>query len=1000
MKKSSVVLLCLLGLVYNFSYAQLLTTAPDFPTDNSSLTITLDATKGNKGLLGFTGSVFLHTGVITNLSTNPSDWKYVQGTWATQTAPAATVAGTNKWSFSITNIRDFYKVPAGEQILRITVLFRNQAGTIVQRNLDGSDMYIQVYQQGAFAAKFTQPLMQPMYVPIPEPIASNVTSVPVRVVTSQNANTTVRYNNNQLAPQSSNATVTNGTAIVTTTCEQFLSYEAVSGATTLRDTVSFFVNPATYPTGARPAGLKDGITYQDNNTSAVFILYAPLKNKVQLVGDFNNWTQTCSGLMTRQTDGNGNFYYWTKITGLTPGQSYRFQYIVDDSIRFADPYSPLVLDPANDRWIPQVTYPNIPQYPVGKTPGDYVGIITPGETPFPWTDQGYVRPNKYNLMCYELHMRDFVRNESWQSMIDTLPYLATLGFNAIKLMPINEFDGNNSWGYNPCYYFAPDKAYGPKEKLKEFINLAHRNGIAVIMDVAFNHATGQSPLAKMWWNSAASKPAANSPYFFTDARHPFNVYNDFNHNTAPTKNHVERFIEYWLTEYKIDGFRWDLSKGFTPNDYPCGATDQACWDAYRQGRIDIWQNYYNKMQTTSAGSYCILEHLSVDAEEYELVARGMLVWGKMNSEFNENTMATSGNKDIGRAYWRNRWNNDFINDKPGLVAYAESHDEERLMFRNKTFGNVAFRGLSTALPRTEAVSAIFMAIPGPKMIWQFGELGYDFSITACPTNPFNPDGNWTTPTGAAYNPGSGCRTDRKPIRWNFFYNTTELNVPARRKIYFLYASMAKLRKQFPDAFNRTTITNGTWFGNDLWKSVVVDHSSVKMVVVANFEGGQVTRTQSFPSNGIWYDYINGGTINVSGNSASITLPAASASASSYRVYINQQVTPVTTPPTIITNTDNFAAAQNSLALSVYPNPLSDFSVVKYDLPRSGRVQMQLLNLQGQVLVSKNMGFQMKGEQIAPLFDGGVRTGELSSGTYLLQLIVDNEVRVEKVTIQR
>jgi hypothetical protein len=173
-----------------------------------------------------------------------------------------------------------------------------------------------------------------------------------------------------------------------------------------------------------------------------------------------------------------------------------------------------------------------------------------------------------------------------------------------------------------------------------------------------------------------------------------------------------------------------------------------------------------------------------------------------------------------------------------------------------------------------------------------------------------------------------------------------------------------------------------------------------MVVVANFEGSQVTRTQPFPSNGTWYDYINGGTINVSGNSASITLPAASATASSYRVYINQQVTPVTTPPTIITNTDNFAAAQNSLALSVYPNPLSDFSVVKYDLPRSGRVQMQLLNLQGQVLVSKNMGFQMKGEQIAPLFEGGVRTGELSSGTYLLQLILDNEVRVEKVTIQR
>jgi hypothetical protein len=213
--------------------------------------------------------------------------------------------------------------------------------------------------------------------------------------------------------------------------------------------------------------------------------------------------------------------------------------------------------------------------------------------------------------------------------------------------------------------------------------------------------------------------------------------------------------------------------------------------------------------------------------------------------------------------------------------------------------------------------------------------------------------------------------------------------------------MAKLRKQFPDAFNRTTLVQGTWFANDLYKAVVVDHSSLKMVVVANFEGTQITRNdQPFPSNGIWYDYINGGTINVTNNRANITLPAASALASSYRVFINQQVTPVTTPPTIITNTDNFATAQKSLALSIYPNPLSDFSVVKYSLPKSGRVQMQLLNLQGQVLLSKNMGFQLKGDQIVSLFDNGMNTNRLSSGTYLLQLVVDNEVKVEKVTIQR
>jgi hypothetical protein len=115
----------------------------------------------------------------------------------------------------------------------------------------------------------------------------------------------------------------------------------------------------------------------------------------------------------------------------------------------------------------------------------------------------------------------------------------------------------------------------------------------------------------------------------------------------------------------------------------------------------------------------------------------------------------------------------------------------------------------------------------------------------------------------------------------------------------------------------------------------VDHSSLKMVVVANFEGSQVTRNQSFPSNGTWYDYINGGTISVSGNTASLTLPAASSTASSYRVYINQQLDAVT-------NVENLPSIDKSMPLAVYPNPLSDLSVVKYSLPKSGRVQMQLL----------------------------------------------------------
>lgn len=99
--------------------------------------------------------------------------------------------------------------------------------------------------------------------------------------------------------------------------------------------------------------------------------------------------------------------------------------------------------------------------------------------------------------------------------------------------------------------------------IKEFIDSAHAKGIAVIMDMVLNHVFGSSPLAQMYWDSKASAPAANNPWLNTVAKHPFNVGNDFNHESPATKQLVSNVVKHWLTQYHIDGFRWDLSKGFT-----------------------------------------------------------------------------------------------------------------------------------------------------------------------------------------------------------------------------------------------------------------------------------------------------------------------------------------------------------------------------------------------------------------------------------------------------
>ncbi len=952
-------------------YSQLLSTDVAFPADASTVVITMDATKGNKGLQGFTGQVYLHTGVITSSSLSPTDWRYTKGTWGTATAPVATrpdpVTKPNTWQFTINNIRSYYGVAAGEQILYITVLFRNEAGSLVQRNIDGSDMYIKVYPANEFAVKFTSPAMQPTYIPAAEPFTAGTPpfTVPVTAVSSKNANLTLRFNGAQIATAAAAQTI-NGNANVTTTCEQQIIVDADDNGTMKRDTFNFFVPQASNPTGARPAGRKDGITFEDNNTKAVFILYAPLKTKVSVIGDFNNWTQTCSGQMKKDGD-----YFWTEVVGLTAGTAYRFQYIVDDAIRIADPYSELVLDPNNDQYINATTYPNMPQYPTGKTSGGMVGVITPGETAYNWTSNSYVRPDKRDLMIYELLVRDFGALHSWQMLKDTLNYIKNLGFNAVQLMPINEFDGNESWGYNPMYFFAPDKYYGSKNALKAFIDQAHSLGIAVIQDIAFNHATGQSPLAAMWWNGTANQTAANNPYFYETAQHPFNVFHDFNHNVEPTKYHTARFIRHWLTEYRIDGFRWDLSKGFTNNF----TTDVNAWNLYNQDRINTWQRYYDTMQVVSPGSYCILEHLGNDDEEAELAKRGMMLWGIMHYQFAQNTKGLSSGTDINRAFWKNRsfWSDALLNDKPHLITYAESHDEQRIMYENINSGNSSnaahnVKDTTVGLYRTEAMAAVLMGLPGPKMIWQLGELGYDYSINYCPNGTISND----------------CRLSNKPIRWDYYQQV------GRKRLFETYAAMAKLRNLYKNTFRTPNLALGTSLGSSLVKTIVVDHADLKYVVVANFDVVQQTPTVTFPANGTFYDYTNGGTIIVSGNQQAIALQPGQ-----YKVYLNQNIS-----GGVVTNVRDVLATNADFGLSVYPNPVTRTAIVKYELPKSGKVSVQLINMQGQVLASKNMGFQLKGFQVFELDRNSIAGTPLTAGQYVLQVRVDNLVRYEKLMVQQ
>lgn len=574
-----------------------------------------------------------------------------------------------------------------------------------------------------------------------------------------------------------------------------------------------------------PASAKDGITFLNSGKSVICNIYAPNKKKVYVIGDFNDWKIDAKYALTNTKDGSR---WWLQIDNLDVSKEYAYQYVIDDTIRVADPYTEKVLDPNNDSYIPSTVYPNLKPFPTGRTTG-IVSTFNYSQESYSWNTQNFVRPDPNKLVIYELLVRDFATEHSYNAIVAKLDYLQSLGVNAIELMPVTEFEGNLSWGYNPIFYFAPDKYYGTKNALKSFIDACHGRGIAVITDMVFNHSYGQSPMVQMYFNAATGKPAADNPWYDVDATHPYNVGYQFNHESAATKQFFKDVVKFWMKEYHLDGFRFDLAKGFTQNV----TTDVDAWGLYDPSRVAIWTEYNAYLKSIDPDFYVILEHFAEAKEEQALAAQGMIMWNNLNYNFNEATMGWVGTSDLSWAFYDQH---GFTS--PGhLVTYMESHDEERITYKNLAYGNVntasgySIQDLGTALKRDEEAAAFLFAIPGPKMLWQFGELGYDISID--------------------YN----GRTGDKPIHWDYYDDSH------RKALYGAYSHFIHL-KTHNDIFNTTSFIynlNGHGLNAGI-KYIKLTNASDTVFVVGNFDIVAQNVDIDFGSAGSWYDAANSNNI--------------------------------------------------------------------------------------------------------------------------------------------
>jgi len=595
--------------IIQISVAQIVTTDPPFPTANDVVTITYDATQGSAQLVGVS-PVYIHTGVITDLSA-PGEWRYVIGNWGVaDPALEMTDIGNNLHQLTY-HIRDYYGVPDSENILELAFVFRNADGSLEGKTADLMDIFVPIYPDtSVLNVSIASPSEQCLFVELNDVISLSGNA-------SMNSNLFI-YDNDSLIYQTTGTSL-NFDLTVMSGGEHIVRMVADNSEATDEDIFKYIINPDLNVADV-PTDVSHGIN-ELNDSILRLVLYAPDKDFVYVIGDFNNWQIASDYYMSRSTDG---MTWWLDINGLSPQTEYAFQYFVDGEIRIADPYSEKILDPYSDGQISNTTYPNLKPYPAGKTV-TAVTAFTLGEQDYDWQIDNFEKPEKTNLIIYELLLRDFLINHDFNTLIDTLNYLENLGINAIELMPVSEFEGNIGWGYNPSFHSALDKYYGNKDSFKRFIDEAHARGIAVILDVVYNHAFSQSPLCQLYWD------AANF--------HPYNVGYDFNHESEATQAWVDRVMRHWINEFRVDGFRFDLSKGITQNFN----TNVSTWSAYDASRIALLKRMADVCWGEDEDFYVILEHFAANNEEIELADYGCLLWSNENYQYNEATMGYNSN---------------------------------------------------------------------------------------------------------------------------------------------------------------------------------------------------------------------------------------------------------------------------------------------------------------------------------------------------------------------
>lgn len=282
-----------------------------------------------------------------------------------------------------------------------------------------------------------------------------------------------------------------------------------------------------------PEVAQTGMGALPHANGVAFRVWAPHASAVYVTGTFNEWSPG-SNRMANEEAG----YWYADIATAKIGDEYRYRIVNGDrTFLRIDPYAR------------QVT--------------SSIGNSVVHDPHFDWEDDNFHLPAINELVIYEMHLGTFNatkddRSNEFEETLQKLDFLKQLGVNVIELMPLAEFGGYTSWGYNPSCIFAVEESYGGPIALKRFVKAVHQVGIGVVLDVVYNHF-GPSDL-DLWQFDGWSENGMGGIYFYNDwrAETPWG-------STRPDygRGEVRQFIRdnamMWLEEYRVDGLRFDMT---------------------------------------------------------------------------------------------------------------------------------------------------------------------------------------------------------------------------------------------------------------------------------------------------------------------------------------------------------------------------------------------------------------------------------------------------------